>query len=221
MLKMYWKFWCKHFFIKFSPNKNEKPSHNLCGRPVVKAWSLMKYTWFDNGWKCAVESYNLEITNKQIIAVHEFRFLNCQINFYWNRCTVYVVYGRFANVLFASFWSRFALYVLGQFPNCFRLISGWKNEVYTWVSLFFCITAERTKYIDAQRSFHFLAERNKTLANGTLAKRLLGETTGHCISPTDYNNTRIYMAPFPWAQWRFTIIVILKIKNIWFIKENI
>ena len=158
MLKMYWKFWCKHFFITFSPNKNEKPSHNLCGRPVVKAWSLMKYTWFDNGWKCAVESYNLEITNKQIIAVHEFRFLNCQINFYWNRCTVYVVYGRFANVLFASFWSRFALYVLGQFPNCFRLISGWKNEVYTWVSLFFVSRLrERSIYM---RSARFTSWRN-------------------------------------------------------------
>ena len=35
---------------------------------------------------------------------------------------------RFANVLFANFWSRFA-YALGQSPNCFLLISGWKNEV--------------------------------------------------------------------------------------------
>ena len=34
----------------------------------------------------------------------------------------------FARVLFANFWSRFA-YVLGQFRNCFLLISGWKNEV--------------------------------------------------------------------------------------------
>ena len=41
---------------------------------------------------------------------------------------------------------------------------------------FFCITAKRTKYIHAQRSFHFLAERHKTLANGALAKRFVGET---------------------------------------------
>ena len=35
------------------------------------------------------------------------------------------------------------------------------------------------------------------------------------------NNTRICIAPFPWAQWRFTIIVIQKIKNKeWVIKEN-
>jgi len=38
------------------------------------------------------------------------------------------VYGRFAKVLFANFWRRFA-YVLGQSPNCFLLVSGWKNEV--------------------------------------------------------------------------------------------
>ena len=43
----------------------------------------------------------------------------------------------------------------------------------------FCIVAERTKHIHAQRSFRFLAERHKTLADGTLAKRLVGETTGH------------------------------------------
>jgi len=35
----------------------------------------------------------------------------------------------------------------------------------------FCIMAERTKHIHAQRSFRFLAKRHKTLANGTLAKR--------------------------------------------------
>ena len=43
---------------------------------------------------------------------------------------------RFTNVLFANFWRRFA-YVLCRFPKCFRLISGWKNEVYTCVSHFF------------------------------------------------------------------------------------
>ena len=211
MLKMYWKFWCKHFFIKFSPNKNEKPSHNLCGRPVVKAWSLMKYTWFDNRWKCAVESYNLEITNKQIIAVHEFRFLNCQSNFYWNRCISGLRSFRQRSVRELLKSSRFIRF--GSVPE---LLSPdqWLKERDIYMSIaFFCITAKRTKYIHAQRSFHFLAERHKTLTNGTLAKRLVGETTGHCISPTDYNNTRIYTAPFPWAQWRFTIIVILKIKK--------
>ena len=38
----------------------------------------------------------------------------------------------------------------------------------------FCIMAERTKHIHAQRSFHLLPERH-----GTLAKRLVGETTGY------------------------------------------
>ena len=41
----------------------------------------------------------------------------------------------------------------------------------------FCIMAERTKHIYAQRSVRFSAERHKTLANETLAKRLVGETT--------------------------------------------
>ena len=50
----------------------------------------------------------------------------------------------------------------------------------------FCIMAERTKHIHAQRSFRFLAERRETFANGTLAKRLLGvgETTGQQIKGT-------------------------------------
>ena len=43
----------------------------------------------------------------------------------------------------------------------------------------FCIMAERTKHKHVKRSFRFLAERHKTLADGTLAKRLVGETTGH------------------------------------------
>ena len=46
------------------------------------------------------------------------------------------------------------------------------------IALFY-IMAERTKHIHAQRSFRFLAERHKTLADGTLAKRLVGKTTGH------------------------------------------
>ena len=45
--------------------------------------------------------------------------------------------------------------------------------------ILFCIMAERTKHIHAQRSYRFLAELHKTLADGTLAKRLVGETTGH------------------------------------------
>ena len=45
----------------------------------------------------------------------------------------------------------------------------------------FCIMAERTKHIHEQRSFHFSAERHKTLANGTFAKRRVGETTCHWL----------------------------------------
>ena len=41
----------------------------------------------------------------------------------------------------------------------------------------FCIMADRTKH-NTQRSFRFLAERGKTLANGTLAKRLVDKTSG-------------------------------------------
>ena len=37
----------------------------------------------------------------------------------------------------------------------------------------FCIMAEGTKHVHAQRSFRFLAKRHKMVANGTLAKRLL------------------------------------------------
>ena len=37
----------------------------------------------------------------------------------------------------------------------------------------FCIMAERTEHVHAQRSFRFLAEQHKTLANGTFAKRLV------------------------------------------------
>lgn len=43
----------------------------------------------------------------------------------------------------------------------------------------FCVMVERTKHIHAQRSFRFLADRHKTFANGTRAKGLVGETTGH------------------------------------------
>ena len=48
----------------------------------------------------------------------------------------------------------------------------------------FCIMAGRTKHMYAQRSFRFLAERFQTLANGTSAKRLVGETSGHQTNPT-------------------------------------
>ena len=43
----------------------------------------------------------------------------------------------------------------------------------------FCIMAERTKHKHERRSFRFLVERHNTLANGTLAKRFVGETTVH------------------------------------------
>ena len=83
------------------------------------------------------------------------------------------VYGHFANVLFTNFWSRFT-YELGQFLNYFRLISGWKNEVY--------IMVERTKHIHAHRSFRFLGEWHKTLANRMWAKGLIGDKTSHVIT---------------------------------------
>ena len=49
----------------------------------------------------------------------------------------------------------------------------WLKErgIYMRIALF-CIMAERTKHIHAQRSFRFLAERHKT-------RYTLGETTGH------------------------------------------
>ena len=39
------------------------------------------------------------------------------------------VYGRFPIAKFSNFWSGFTYVLLGQFPNCFCLISGWKNKV--------------------------------------------------------------------------------------------
>ena len=73
--------------------------------------------------------------------------------------------------------------MLGQFPNCFRLIGLKERGIYIRIALF-CIVAERTKhihicivyvlYIHVQCSFRFLAERHKTLA-----KRLVGKTAGH------------------------------------------
>ena len=70
--------------------------------------------------------------------------------------TFLTVYGRFAyesfrRVLFGNFWSRFG-HVLGQFPHCFRLISGWKNEVYTCVSHYFVPwLRERSIYMRSAR----------------------------------------------------------------------
>ena len=57
--------------------------------------------------------------------------------FFW--FMVFSPASRFASVLFANFWSRFAC-VLGQFPNCFRLISdcnfGSSHEkFYIWPGL--------------------------------------------------------------------------------------
>ena len=60
----------------------------------------------------------------------------------------------------------------------------------------FCFMAESTRYIQAQRSFRFSAERYKTLANGTLAKRLVGETTGHS------ERERVSLKPVPLAPFR-------------------
>ena len=41
----------------------------------------------------------------------------------------------------------------------------------------FSIMADRTKHTHGQGAFRFLAERHKTLASGTLAEGLVGETT--------------------------------------------
>ena len=68
------------------------------------------------------------------------------------------VYGRFAIVLFANFWSRFAYELMCQFRNCFCLISGWKNEVYTCLSRFFgSLLSEGSIYM---RSARFASWRN-------------------------------------------------------------
>ena len=52
----------------------------------------------------------------------------------------------------------------------------------------------------AQRSLRFLAEQHKALANGTLAKRLIGKTTGH--RPATY---------FLF----FSVFLLLYIPNLW------
>ena len=58
--------------------------------------------------------------------------------------TFLTVYGRFA---YESFRVR-----VGQFPNCFHLISGWKNEVYTCVSHYFVAwLRERSIYLRSAR----------------------------------------------------------------------
>ena len=74
---------------------------------------------------------------------------------WWFSCSVRFMVvsptSRFANVLFKNFWSRFA-YKLGQFPNCFRLISGWKNKVYTCIlHLFVSWLREQSIYMHTAR----------------------------------------------------------------------
>ena len=79
------------------------------------------------------------------------------------------VYGRFAIVLFANFWSRFAYVLMGQFPNCFCLIGGWKNEVYTCLSRFFgSWLRERSIYM---RSARFASQRNDRDVGETTSRR--------------------------------------------------
>ena len=57
------------------------------------------------------------------------------------------------------------------------LICGSKNEVFSCVSHFFCVS-----YIYMRRlRFASEAQRHKTLAKATFAKRLVGETTGHYL----------------------------------------
>ena len=55
---------------------------------------------------------------------------------------------------------------------------------YTHAYRTFLYPADRTKHILAQRSFLFSAGRHKALPNGTLEKRLVGETSGHQTNPT-------------------------------------
>ena len=87
------------------------------------------------------------------------------------------VYGRFANVLLANFWSRF-----GSVPQLLAPGQWLKERGIYMRDARFCMIDESTKHIPAQRLFRFLAERHETLANGTSAKRLVGETTGHQIT---------------------------------------
>ena len=61
-------------------------------------------------------------------------------------------YKTFANILFTNFWSHFS-YVFGLLPNCFCLISGWKNKVHTCILQFFVSwLREQSIYM---RSTHF------------------------------------------------------------------
>ena len=76
---------------------------------------------------------------------------------------------RFANVLFANFWSRFA-YVLGQFLNCFCLISGWKNEVYTLYNILFVSWLRERSIYKTKCSFPFLAEQQIDISERAVCK---------------------------------------------------
>ena len=70
--------------------------------------------------------------------------------------TFLTVYCRFAYESFRQFpvlqlLKSFRVRV-GQFPNCLRLISGWKNEVYTCVSHYFVPwLRERSIYMRSAR----------------------------------------------------------------------
>ena len=70
--------------------------------------------------------------------------------------TFLTVYGRFAYESFrqisvCQLLKSFRVRV-GQFPNCFHLISGWKNEVYTCVSHYFVAwLRERIIYLRSAR----------------------------------------------------------------------
>ena len=91
------------------------------------------------------------------------------------------VYGRFAIVLFANFWSRFAYVLMCQFRNCFCLISGWKNEVYTCLSRFFGSLLSEGSTEWRKHSAREGSAALVSLLSGTtemLAKRLVGPGGG-------------------------------------------
>ena len=103
----------------------------------------------------------------------------------------------------------------------------WLKErgIYTHIALF-CVMPERTKHIHAQRSFHLLAEPHKTLA-----KRLVGETTGHPFNSLTWENPSLHKIFNPFSMeifWSYTskklfvflpkiyflrIAIIIRVKN--------
>ena len=68
---------------------------------------------------------------------------------------------------------------------------------YTHAYRTFLYHADRTKHILAQRSFLFSAGRLKTLANRKLAKRLVGETSGHQTNPLFQKRFFLGLLPCP------------------------